>query len=415
VRRSFHTLKGSGRMVGARELAEFAWAIENLLNRVLDNTLTRSPPILEMLRAAIAALPELVEQLAGGPPPHSDTGAIVARAHALAVGRSTPAAGANGGGTATVEMPPLRPSAADAARAAQTGARAMPGGLMDDEPEPAPGAELALSGTRPGLQDDTLREIYARETTTHIAAVRAYLTREATLPEPHALPEEVYRACHTLSGSSKMAQARHGIRLAEPLDHWLRRVYGSGLGLRTEELALLGDSMAAMHSVATHLDEPTGYFVNHWALLERIEKAKNFNQGFKTVEYLASAIYDLKIHTLDHAVDPGDFEKRTMTEIGCPKEIVMRHRPTQFGHIFSGDEYSAGYYVYLWADTLTADAAEAFEKAGSFYDKPTAKKLHDCIMSVGNSIPPEEAFRRFRGRDVDTNAIMRDRGFPVTT
>jgi peptidyl-dipeptidase Dcp len=151
-------------------------------------------------------------------------------------------------------------------------------------------------------------------------------------------------------------------------------------------------------------------------LLAKIKKAKNFNEGFRTVEYLAAAIYDMKIHTApaDKPVDPGEFEKRTMREIGMPTEIVMRHRPTQFGHIFSSDGYSAGYYSYIWADTLTADAAEAFEEAGSFYDKATAKRLYDSIMSVGNSIPPEEAFRKFRGRDVDTNALMRDRGFPVT-
>ena len=151
------------------------------------------------------------------------------------------------------------------------------------------------------------------------------------------------------------------------------------------------------------------------ALLAKIQKARNFSQGFKTVEYLMSAIYDLKIHTAptDKPIDAGEFEKRTMKEIGAPAEVVMRHRPTQFGHIFSGDEYSAGYYAYMWADTLTADAAEAFEQAGSYYDKATAKKLHDYIMSVGNSIPPQDAFRKFRGRDVDTNALMRDRGFPV--
>jgi chemosensory pili system protein ChpA (sensor histidine kinase/response regulator) len=123
------------------------------------------------------------------------------------------------------------------------------------------------------VPDDTLRDIYARETAAHVATVRGYLARESQLPEPHALPEDVYRACHTLSGSSKMAQARHGIRLAEPLDHWLRRAYGSGLGIGSEDLRLLGDCMAAMESVATHLDEPTGYFVNHWQLLERIERA----------------------------------------------------------------------------------------------------------------------------------------------
>ena len=151
-------------------------------------------------------------------------------------------------------------------------------------------------------------------------------------------------------------------------------------------------------------------------LLAKIEKAKHFNQGFSTVEYLAAAIYDMKIHTAptDKPIDATAFEKQTMKEIGCPTEIVMRHRPTQFGHIFSGDGYSAGYYSYIWADTLTADAAEAFVEAGSFYDKATAKKLHDAIMSVGNSVPPEVAFRNFRGRDVDTNALMRDRGFPIT-
>jgi peptidyl-dipeptidase Dcp len=151
------------------------------------------------------------------------------------------------------------------------------------------------------------------------------------------------------------------------------------------------------------------------ALVAKIQKAKNGGQGFKTVEYLMSAIYDLKIHLAPTArpIDPGEFERRVMKEIGAPDEVVMRHRPTHFGHIFSDDAYSAGYYVYLWADTLTADAGEAFQQAGSYYDKATAKKLLDHLMSVGNSIPPEEAFRRFRGRDVDTNALMRDRGFPI--
>jgi len=307
VRRSFHTLKGSGRMVGARELGEFAWAIENLLNRVLDNTLTRSPAILETLRAAVAALPQLVEQLDGGPAPKADTAAICARAHALAAGRDAapPAAPAAAGedeasesGTAVfVEIPPPaplpppapRPGPPPAARPAAS--RPVPSALMDVlEGIPPTGdtthfsvpqlpmldsaaRDDAATGTAAALPDDTLRDIYARETATHIATVRAFIAREATLPEPHLLSEEVYRACHTLSGSSKMAQARHGIRLAEPLDHWLRRAFSSGVGIRNEDLVLLGECMAAMHAVATHLDEPTGYFVNHWQLLERIDKA----------------------------------------------------------------------------------------------------------------------------------------------
>jgi peptidyl-dipeptidase Dcp len=150
-------------------------------------------------------------------------------------------------------------------------------------------------------------------------------------------------------------------------------------------------------------------------LVAKIHKAKTFNQGFITVEYLASAIVDMKAHLAgDRKIDPKTFEPETLKEIGMPEEIVMRHRMPHFGHIFSGDGYSAGYYDYIWADTLTADAAEAFEEApGGFYDKAVAKKLHDCIMSVGNTVPADEAFRNFRGRDVTVDALMRNRGFPA--
>lgn len=153
------------------------------------------------------------------------------------------------------------------------------------------------------------------------------------------------------------------------------------------------------------------------SLLDKIKAAKHAGMGFHTVEYLSSAIYDLKIHTSParqgDGIDGVAFEAKTMAELAMPKQIVMRHRPTQFAHIFTNDEYSAGYYSYLWADTLTADAAEAFAEAGSFYDPAVAKRLHDEIMSAGNSQAPELAFRAFRGRDVDTDALMRDRGFPV--
>ena len=151
------------------------------------------------------------------------------------------------------------------------------------------------------------------------------------------------------------------------------------------------------------------------ALAAKIKKAHTFNKGFDTVEYLASAIVDMKAHLAgDTPIEPRAFEKATLAEIGMPGEIIMRHRMPHFGHIFSGDGYSAGYYDYIWADTLTADAAEAFEESpGGFYDKATAKRLHDCIMSVGNTIDAGEAFRRFRGRDVTIDALMRDRGFPA--
>lgn len=150
-------------------------------------------------------------------------------------------------------------------------------------------------------------------------------------------------------------------------------------------------------------------------LVDKIKRARNAGQGFSTTEYMASAIYDMRIHMADASagIDPVDFEKKVTAEIGLPDEIVLRHRPTAFGHIFSGDGYSSGYYVYIWADTLSADSIEAFREAGSLFDPATAKRFHDTIMSVGGSVPPEVAFRNFRGRDVDTNALMRDRGFPT--
>ncbi len=152
------------------------------------------------------------------------------------------------------------------------------------------------------------------------------------------------------------------------------------------------------------------------ALVAKLRKAKTFNEGFSTTEYLASALYDMRIHlaaTPDSTIDPDQFEKVTMLEIGCPRELVMRHRPTAFGHIFADNGYAAGYYAYIWADTMSADASEAFTEAGSFYDRATCDRFRDTVFSVGNSVAPDVAFRNFRGRDVDTDALMRDRGFPV--
>jgi len=150
------------------------------------------------------------------------------------------------------------------------------------------------------------------------------------------------------------------------------------------------------------------------ALVDKIEKASTFNQGFQTVEYLASAIVDMKLHLAgDQKIDPDKFERETLAELGMPKEIVMRHRTPQFGHVFSGDGYSAGYYSYLWSDTLSADAWEAFTEAGGPYDKAVAKRLHDDVFAVGNTIDPADGYRAFRGKDPGIGALMRKRGFPV--
>lgn len=149
-------------------------------------------------------------------------------------------------------------------------------------------------------------------------------------------------------------------------------------------------------------------------LLDKIKNAATFNQGFATTEYLASALIDMKLHTLEDAsdVDPDAFERETLEELGMPDELPMRHRTPQFAHVFSGEGYAAGYYSYLWADTFSADAWEAFEEAGSPFDKAVAQRFIDHVMSVGDTVDPVDGYRAFRGHDVDVGALMRQRGFP---
>jgi peptidyl-dipeptidase Dcp len=149
-------------------------------------------------------------------------------------------------------------------------------------------------------------------------------------------------------------------------------------------------------------------------LVEKIKRAGTFNQGFDTVEYLSSALIDMKLHLAGaQEIDADKFERETLAALGMPAEIVMRHRTPQFMHVFSGDGYSAGYYSYLWSDTLTADAWEAFTEAGGPWDKAVAKRLRENVFSVGNTIDPADGYRAFRGRDAGIDALMRKRGFPV--
>jgi peptidyl-dipeptidase Dcp len=149
-------------------------------------------------------------------------------------------------------------------------------------------------------------------------------------------------------------------------------------------------------------------------LVDRIEAASTFNQGFQTVEYLASALIDMRLHLAgDTPINPGAFERETLTELGMPREIVMRHRTPQFLHVFAGDGYSAGYYSYLWSDVLTADAYGAFGEGEGAYDRAVAQRLRDNVFSVGNTIDPAEGYRRFRGRDPEITALMEKRGFPL--
>jgi peptidyl-dipeptidase Dcp len=149
-------------------------------------------------------------------------------------------------------------------------------------------------------------------------------------------------------------------------------------------------------------------------LVDKIEKSSTFNQGFATVEYLASAILDMKLHDRTEPVtDSKAFEKATLAEIGMPAEMVMRHRLPQFNHLFADDGYSAGYYSYLWSEVMDADTWAAFEESGDVWNKALADKFRSILLSTGNETDRLDAFRAFRGRDPDVNALLKRRGFPV--
>jgi len=229
LRRSFHTLKGSGRMVGAGPIAEFAWSIENLLNRIIDKTLSRTPGMMTLLRSAVAALPQLVETLETGRPNALALDEFMARAFAYADGRE----------------------------AEQLGAALAP-------------EDRTAERERPAAMDPQLHEIYSKETSSHLAEIRGYVRKRTGQPAPHDLPESVYRAIHTLSGSSKMAEARHGIRITEPLNHFMSKVFDSGRGLSDTGLATLADAVRAIDNVVSHINESTAFFSEQPVLLARL-------------------------------------------------------------------------------------------------------------------------------------------------
>jgi peptidyl-dipeptidase Dcp len=149
-------------------------------------------------------------------------------------------------------------------------------------------------------------------------------------------------------------------------------------------------------------------------LVEKIEKSGAFNQGFATVETMSSAILDMMLHNRkDPVTDIAAFEKESLKQIGMPKQMVMRHRLPQFNHLFSSDAYSAGYYSYLWSETMDADTWAAFEESGDVWNKPLADKFRSVLLSTGNETDRIEAYRAFRGRDPDVNALLKRRGFPI--
>ena len=147
-------------------------------------------------------------------------------------------------------------------------------------------------------------------------------------------------------------------------------------------------------------------------LIARLLKSAKFNQGFSNVEYLSSALVDLDLHDARAAdrIDVTKTERDALKKIGMPEAISMRHRLPHFSHLFSGGGYAAGYYSYLWSEVLADDAFDAFREANDLFDLATAKRLREFVLSAGYVRDPADAYRRFRGRDPQPEALMRRKG-----
>ncbi|HMN47028.1 MAG TPA: Hpt domain-containing protein [Povalibacter sp.] len=247
VRRSFHTLKGSGRMVGAQLIGEFAWSIESLLNRVINKTLDRTPDIMGVMRSAVAAVPQLVEQIETGRAPATDVGYIMSQANNLSGMRPQAPAQAASPPAAAVTPPPAAPAAPVA---------------------PAPAQKKTVAP----VMDPVLHEIYAKETAGHLATIRKFIAACDLSTPPYAVTEDLHRSCHTLSGTAKTAGAVHGTTVADPLNRYIRKLYDNSAGLTNNGLAALKDSVAAIQQVVDHINEDTGFFSNHPRIVARLQE-----------------------------------------------------------------------------------------------------------------------------------------------
>ncbi len=269
VRRSFHTLKGSGRMVGAQLIGEFAWSVENLLNRVINKTLERTPEMMSLLREAVAAVPELVEQLETARNPQADVARIIEGLNTIA--------GVRPSAPSVSSAPAPRPVAAPAPAPAAVPELPMPShtqttmvlpSQVSPQKKTAPSQDIRQPP--PSQMDPGLHEIYAKETAGHLATILEFIAACDTATPPYPVTEDLHRSCHTLSGTAKTAGARQGIKIAEPLNRYVRKLYDNSIGMPAAGLAVIKDASAAIQQVVDHIDENTGFFLDHPRIAARL-------------------------------------------------------------------------------------------------------------------------------------------------
>ena len=235
VRRSFHTLKGSGRMVGAERIGEYSWSVENLLNRLINRTLVRTPPMVDFILQAAAAVPELVEQLEVGTEPSADISLLMARANAFAEGDPN---------AAVLTVPKPKTDAAE-------------------------DAEPALE------MDPVLLDIFSKETTGHVKVITDYLDACEGHQPPFDVTDKLHRACHTLHGSANMANVERGVAVAGALNRFVRRVYDYKIGFQKSGTDALRAASRAIGTIVGDINQPARTRADYTALIEHLTKLTN--------------------------------------------------------------------------------------------------------------------------------------------
>ena len=270
VRRSYHTLKGSGRMVGAERIGEYCWSVENLLNRLINRTLVRTPPMVDFIIEASAAVPELVEQLEIGTDPITDISLLIARANAFTEGD---------------------PNAA---------VLTIKSAVLPQEVVEKPALEM----------DPVLLDIFSKETTGHLQVIVDYLRACEGHSPPFDVTDKLYRACHTLHGSANMANVERGVAVAGALNRLVRRVYDYKIGFQPSGLAGLKAAGRAIAAIVADINQPTRKRADYTALIEHLAKLAAAVQPEHTIveEQKAEPIVELKEVAVEVASDELEYD-----------------------------------------------------------------------------------------------------------
>jgi chemosensory pili system protein ChpA (sensor histidine kinase/response regulator) len=391
IRRGFHTLKGSGRMVGAQRVGEFSWSIESLLNRVLSQTLARSPDIVEIVREAVRVLPRLIDELEHPGTPGVDVAPLMSRADALS------------GREASAMPPPPAPPAERAETPAPV--------LETDEDRIRELAEAASEEALAGPMDPVLQDIFRKEAAGHVAVVRDFISHCEPGAAPYAVTEALYRACHTLSGIAKTAGVRQGIKVAEPMEHYIRKLHESGHRLPDEGLTLLRDTARSLENVVAHIDQDTGFFPDQrrliigWHALERAldtELASLAEAAERTVASVWS--------TAEPSLPEGTFAAasagaQAMDELTAPSvsepRIVVPDEELELADEIDAGESAAEEIAAedIVAEEITAEDIAAEEIAAEEF---AADELADEIAAAEGGIIVEEG--EFTALDIEIDS-----------